>query len=168
MAEQSLVLHPDTIEPFDRGNGVRTLPYVGRWNAESNRVTTGVTEFAPGTGIPLHTHNVEESVLILEGEATATIGDEEYALVAGDATWVPADIPHRFVNRGNGRMRIYWVYGGRDVTRTVVATGETFEHLSEPIARYCNGRMTVQPADALPDVRSSTAIGTGSRYTRSS
>ena len=131
MAEQPLVLHPDTIEPFDRGNGVRTLPYVGRWNAESNRVTTGVTEFAPGTGIPLHTHNVEESVLILEGEATATIGDEEHALVAGDATWVPADIPHRFANRGDGRMRIYWVYGGRDVTRTVVATGETFEHLSD-------------------------------------
>jgi HTH-type transcriptional regulator, repressor for puuD len=131
MAEQSLVLHPDTIDPFDRGNGVRTLPYVGRWNAVSNRVTTGVTEFAPGTGIPLHTHNVEESVLILEGEATATIEDEEHALVAGDATWVPADIPHRFVNRGTGRMRIYWVYGGRDVTRTVVATGETFEHLSD-------------------------------------
>jgi HTH-type transcriptional repressor of puuD len=86
MAEQSLVLHPDTIEPFDRGNGVRTLPYVGRWNAESNRVTTGVTEFAPGTGIPLHTHNVEESVLILEGEATATIGDEEHA-------WSPATPP---------------------------------------------------------------------------
>ena len=28
-------------------------------------------------------------------------------------------------------MRIYWVYGGRDVTRTICATGETFEHLSE-------------------------------------
>ena len=28
-------------------------------------------------------------------------------------------------------MRIYWVYGGRDVTRTITATGETFEHLSE-------------------------------------
>ena len=39
-------------------------------------------------------------MLILEGEATATIGDEEHALVAGDATRVPADIPHRFVNRG--------------------------------------------------------------------
>ena len=131
MAEPSLVLKPDAIESFDRGNGVRTLPYVGRWNAQSNRVTTGVTEFAPGTGIPLHTHNVEESVLILEGEATATIGDEEHDLVAGDATWVPAGIPHRFANRGTTAMRIYWVYGGRDVTRTIVATGETFEHLSD-------------------------------------
>lgn len=27
-------------------------------------------------------------------------------------------------------MTIYWVYGGRDVTRTVAATGQTFERLS--------------------------------------
>ena len=36
-----------------------------------------------------------------------------------------------FRNRGEGTMTIYWVYGGRDVTRTITATGETFEHLSE-------------------------------------
>jgi hypothetical protein len=40
-------------------------------------------------------------------------------------------VPHRFANRGKGPMRIYWVYGGREVTRTICATGETFEHLSE-------------------------------------
>src|SRR5438874_10738236 len=57
-----LVLHPDQIERFDRGNGVQTIPLVGKWNAEDNVVTTGMTIFAPGTGIPLHTHNVEETV----------------------------------------------------------------------------------------------------------
>jgi HTH-type transcriptional repressor of puuD len=127
----SLVLSPERITPFDRGNGVVTLPYVGRWNAEENRITTGQTIFAPGTGLPLHSHNVEESVLILDGEAVAEIGDSRVDLVAGEATWVPAGIPHRFLNRGGGTMRIYWVYGGRDVTRTLTATGETFEHLSE-------------------------------------
>ena len=70
-------------------------------------------------------------MLILEGEAVAEIGEERFDLVAGEATWVPAGIPHRFYNRGAGTMRIYWVYGGRDVTRTITATGETFEHLSE-------------------------------------
>lgn len=130
-AAPSLLVRPGEVEPFDRGNGVVTLPYVSRWNCETNRVTTGQTQFAVGTGLPLHSHNVEESVLVLEGEATAEIGDERFDLVAGDATWVPAGIPHRFVNRGAGTMRIYWVYGGRDVTRTMTATGETFEHLSE-------------------------------------
>lgn len=133
----SLIVQGAQIEPFDRGTGVITLPYVGRWNSEGNKVTTGVTRFQPGTGIPLHTHNVEECVLILEGEATAVVGDElageaEYFdLVAGDATWVPATVPHRFVNRGSGTMAIYWVYGGREVTRTICATGKTVVHLSD-------------------------------------
>ncbi|HYY89737.1 MAG TPA: cupin domain-containing protein [Chloroflexota bacterium] len=126
-----MVLRAAEIEPFDRGTGVSTLPFVGKWNAEGNTVTTGITTFAPGAQIPLHTHNVEESVLILEGEATAVIGDQHYDLSANDATWVPRDVPHCFINRGQGRMRIYWVYGGRYVTRTICATGKTVEHLSE-------------------------------------
>jgi HTH-type transcriptional repressor of puuD len=126
-----LVLRQAEIEPFDRGTGVRTLPYVGKWNAEENMVTTGITEFPMGAGIPLHTHNVEESVFVLEGQATAVIGEDSFDLEPGDATWAPAGVPHRFVNRGRGPMRIYWVYGGREVTRTICATGETFEHLSE-------------------------------------
>jgi 3-isopropylmalate dehydrogenase len=127
----ALVLRPAGIEPFDRGTGARTLPYVGRWNAQGNKVTTGVTEFPAGAGIPLHTHNVEESVLVLEGQASAVIGEDSFDLEPGDATWAPAGVPHRFVNRGAGPLRIYWVYGGREVTRTICATGETVEHLSE-------------------------------------
>jgi HTH-type transcriptional repressor of puuD len=126
-----LLIDPATVRPFDRGNGVVTIPYVGKWNCADNRVTTGQTQFAPGTGLPLHSHNVEETVLILEGEAVAEIGEQSFDLVAGQATWVPAGTPHRFFNRGTGTMRIYWVYGGRDVTRTITATGQTFEHLSE-------------------------------------
>lgn len=127
----NLLIRPDEVEPFDRGNGVATIPYVGKWNCSDNCITTGQTTFQVGTGLPMHSHNVEESVLILDGLATAEIGDETFDLVAGQATWVPAGVPHRFLNRGETEMRIYWVYGGRDVTRTMTATGETFEHLSE-------------------------------------
>lgn len=126
-----MVLHPDQIEPFDRGTGVKTLPLVGKWNTEGNRVTTGITIFGPGTQIPLHSHNVEETVMVLEGQATAVVADDRFELQAGDVTWVPSGVPHCFINRGQGQMRIYWVYGGRDVTRTISATGETVEHLSE-------------------------------------
>ena len=126
----NLLITPDGVEAFDRGNGVVTIPYVGVWNCDTNHVTTGQTQFAVGTGLPLHSHNVEESVLILDGLATAQIGEETFDLVPGQATWVPAEVPHRFLNRGDTLMRIYWVYGGRHVTRTITATGETFEHLS--------------------------------------
>ncbi|MEU3938008.1 cupin domain-containing protein [Streptomyces sp. NPDC029044] len=130
-AEPTLLIHPGEAERFDRGGGVTTIPYVGKWNSGTAVITTGQTVFQPGTGLPVHSHNVEESVLILEGEATAEIDGRLFDLEVGQATWVPAGIPHRFFNRGQDVMRIYWVYGGRDVTRTITATGETFEHLSE-------------------------------------
>lgn len=126
----SLLIRPSEVEPFDRGEGIVTLPMVGKWNTTQSSVTTGVTSFAPGTGIPLHSHNVDECVLVLEGEATVTIGEDEFDVDAGVTTWVPAGVPHRFVNRGDSLMRIFWIYGGLQVTRTITATGQTFEHLS--------------------------------------
>jgi quercetin dioxygenase-like cupin family protein len=126
-----LILHTHDIPVIDRGAGVKTTPLVGKWNTPGHGLTTGMTRFEPGTAIPLHTHNVEETVMLLEGEATVVVGDATYELTAGEVTWVPADVPHFFKNRGTGTMRIYWVYLGQEVTRTIVATGETFEHLSE-------------------------------------
>ncbi|MHB8489366.1 MAG: cupin domain-containing protein [Candidatus Dormibacteria bacterium] len=128
---ESLILRSDQVSRFERGNGVVSIAYVGRWNSDVASYTTGMTVLPAGTGIPLHTHNVEESVLILAGSATAQIGDTELQLTAGDATWVPAGVAHRFANAGTTEMRIYWVYAGLYVTRTIVATGKTFEHLSD-------------------------------------
>ena len=48
----NLLIRPGEIEPFDRGNGVVTLPYVGRWNSENNRITTGQTVFRPAPDFP--------------------------------------------------------------------------------------------------------------------
>ena len=39
----SLLIRPDSVAPFDRGNGVVTIPYVGKWNCETNRITTGLS-----------------------------------------------------------------------------------------------------------------------------
>jgi quercetin dioxygenase-like cupin family protein len=51
-----------------RGSGVRTTPLAGKTFGGVN-LTTGVTSFPPGTGIPLHQHNCAEQVTVLEGEA---------------------------------------------------------------------------------------------------
>ena len=41
-----------------------------------------------------------------------------------DTTFIPAGVPHRFINRGKDKMRILWVYSSIQVTRTYVETGE--------------------------------------------
>jgi len=130
-AEPERIIHPDSLPEIERGAGIRTRPLIGKWNTETSELTTGMTRFGPGTSIAPHSHNREETIMILEGEATVVVNDKRTDLVAGDVTWVPAHVPHYFLNRGKVPMRIYWVYAGRHITRTLVATGETFDHLSE-------------------------------------
>jgi mannose-6-phosphate isomerase-like protein (cupin superfamily) len=66
---------------------------------------------------------------VLAGTAIVTIEGSEMAATAGDATWVPAQVPHRFVNADDELLEIYWVYAGLNVTRTICATGVTSDHL---------------------------------------
>ena len=61
-------------------------------------MTAGVAEFIPGAVIPLHTHDCEETVIIIEGNATGHINGESYPLEKYDATIVPANVPHYFSN----------------------------------------------------------------------
>ena len=124
-----LVLAVDQIEVFDRGNGIKSIPLVGG-GLGAKGIATGMTIFPPGGGIVEHWHNVEESVTVLAGSGMAEMNGRQTPVSRYDATYIPAGVPHRFINTGDTEMRILWVYGGIEVTRTVAATGETFKHLS--------------------------------------
>ncbi len=119
---KAAILQPDKLPVNDRGNGARTIPLVTR-GCGSTSVINGITEFDPGAKIGMHFHNCEESVMILEGEAIAEIDGEQIPLKAGDTTWIPENLPHRFLNAGTGVMRIFWTYADVNATRTMVETG---------------------------------------------
>lgn len=119
------VLRPADLPAFERGGGASTTPLVTR--AIGARVfLNGITLFAPGAGIPLHTHNCAESVVILDGRAVVEIDGTEHRLDRFDTTYVAAGTPHRFRNASlTEPMRILWTYASVDATRTIVETGET-------------------------------------------
>jgi quercetin dioxygenase-like cupin family protein len=119
---RAVILKPGDLPVKDRGNGARTIPLVTRASGAAC-LLNGITEFEPGARIGLHFHNCEESVLILEGQAIAEIDGTRHQLRAGDTTWVPAGVPHRFLNESDRLMRIFWTYADIDATRTMVDTG---------------------------------------------
>lgn len=119
------ILHPAARPVKDRGGGIRTVPLVTA-AVGSTQMLNGITTLDPGAAVPLHVHNCEESVLVMSGQAIATIDGIEHALTAGDTSWIPAGVPHFFRNvSATEPMAIFWTYASIDATRTIVATGIT-------------------------------------------
>ncbi|HVU76630.1 MAG TPA: cupin domain-containing protein [Gaiellaceae bacterium] len=115
----------------DRGGNVSTT-YLVAGRADQPPFTTGITEFAPGAALPLHHHNCDESVVVIEGAAVYQEGATDLELRAYDTTLVPAGVVHCFRNESEDVMKILWIYGSATPTRTLHDTGETFPIGSEP------------------------------------
>ncbi|CDX33903.1 conserved hypothetical protein [Mesorhizobium sp. SOD10] len=123
--QKAAVFRPDQIPAHERGGGAKTIPLVNRASGTTSFIN-GITIFEPGAAIPLHKHNCEESVMLLEGNAIAEIDGERYELKPEDTTFIPANVPHRFINASRTeRMKILWIYASVEATRTLIATGDT-------------------------------------------
>jgi len=123
---KAAVLRPSEIESHDRGGGASTTPLVGP-SVGAAAFINGITSFAPGTQIPFHSHNCEESVMLLEGDAMLDVeGEEPVRLQPMDTTWLPPNLSHRFRNLSDTKpMKILWIYARPDATRTLTETGAT-------------------------------------------
>jgi len=64
-----------------------------------------VVDAPPGGGPKLHRHPYEEVIVVQEGAATFTAGDDVMKVKSGQFVVVPAGMAHKFVNSGSGRLR---------------------------------------------------------------
>jgi mannose-6-phosphate isomerase-like protein (cupin superfamily) len=99
--------------------------FAGRFGSVG--ICGGYGEFQPGTGLPCHLHDYDESITIIKGAATCQVMGAQYKLSGYDTAMVPSGRPHRFLNESKDVMAMIWVYAGSEPQRTLVN------------ARFCNG-----------------------------
>ena len=120
----------DEADPVARGDGIESIRLTPTPLHDQGFVM-GVTSFPPGTSIRLHSHNTIEQVTVVEGEGIAELNGEQLAARPYDTTQIAPGEWHRFINTGSDTMRILWVYGSTEVTRTFADTGETVEQFKQ-------------------------------------
>ena len=75
-------------------------------------------EVDPGHRLGTHTDSAEEILLILEGEAEVSLGDEQGRLSAGEMALVPAMVPHGLRNVGEETLRVVGFFSSNVVVST--------------------------------------------------
>ena len=67
-------------------------------------------EIGPGDRIPLHTHDVDEAITILDGSAETRLGGKTRRIGPGTVVFIPAGVPHGTANVGTGPLAIHAVF----------------------------------------------------------
>ena len=75
-------------------------------------------EIEPGHRLGTHTDSAEEILLILEGEAEVTLGDEQGRISAGVMALVPAMVPHGLRNVSEETVRVVGFFSSNVVVST--------------------------------------------------
>jgi quercetin dioxygenase-like cupin family protein len=99
-------------------------------------------ELEPGCRLGTHTDSAEEILLILEGEAEASVGDEQGRVSAGEMAVVPAMVPHALRNVGDETVRVVGFFSSN-----VVAS--TFDRPMMPLGQRAVGTPPVLEEDPV-------------------
>jgi mannose-6-phosphate isomerase-like protein (cupin superfamily) len=62
-------------------------------------------DMPPGGAVRLHKHPYKEIFIIQEGVSTFTVGSETLEAHARQVLIVPAEVPHKFTNRSDQRLK---------------------------------------------------------------
>jgi len=89
-------------EQNSRGAWVRWLI---SWEHGAPNFAMRMFEVEPNGNTPLHSHNWEHEVFILEGEGFIVCGGRKYRVKEGYAILIPPGVEHSIVNDGCGILR---------------------------------------------------------------
>ncbi len=73
-------------------------------------LTIGITETFPGGAPPMHSHEGEESHVLLEGDIIYALGDTVFTIKAPYIINIPPGVPHAFKNIGNKTANLVVIF----------------------------------------------------------
>ena len=81
---------------------------------EDSEVSFIWVDMPPGGIVRLHKHPYKEIFIIQEGVSTLTVDTTTLEAVAGQIIIVPADVPHKFANNGDGQLKQIDIHVNRE------------------------------------------------------
>lgn len=128
--EDDPTMHVKVNFPFFLGTGTKNTAVV-------------YFEIEPGYRLATHTDSAEEILLVLEGTAEVSLGDEQGRLSAGEMALVPAMEPHGLRNAGEETLRVVGFFSSNVVV-------STFDQPMMPFGQRVVGTPPVLEEDEVP------------------
>ena len=83
-------------------------------------ITMGEITIKPGGEIPLHTHSIEDCILLREGSGEVHIDGKVHKIEAPATVLITPGTKHRVLNTGDNPIRIIFAFPSVNVDRTLV------------------------------------------------
>lgn len=86
----------------------------------AENITMGEITIRPGGEIPLHTHSMEDCILLRQGTGEVHIDDVVHKVTAPMTVLVQSGEKHKVVNTGSESIRIIFAFPSTNVDRNLV------------------------------------------------
>ena len=99
-------------------------------------LTIGVTETLPNGAPPMHSHDGEESHVLLEGDILYALGDTIFTIKAPYVVNIPAGVPHAFKNIGKKTANLVVIFPTNIWKYDVLDYFPFKDDTSKPVSRF--------------------------------
>ena len=87
----------------------------GKGEIHVDNITLIFEEIGVGDRIPLHVHPIHEVIVVDEGDAQVTLGDETRDVGRGTVVFIPAATPHGTRNSGDRPVRLHAMFPSEQI-----------------------------------------------------
>ena len=105
---------------YSPGSGAAFVDFSNADLVSGIEMSGGYGLFQPGGRLPAHVHDFDESISIVEGQATCIVEGRRYSLSDMATALQPRGRVHYFINESTAPMAMIWVYAGPMPERLVV------------------------------------------------